>query len=166
LKIFFLADIIPLRQRSKGQFHYFYFFKDFFQKKGKMEIMKSRILAFLLFLSVSLLTLSGCVVLIAGSVGAVGGYAVTRDTIQGEYDTRYQNAWKAAVQTCSTLGTVTSRDPNRGLIETMIDRAKVRVEITQMTPEATRIKVKARKGIFPRMGTAQDVFVKIVQQLK
>ncbi len=125
--------------------------------------MKTRIFAFLLFLFVSLPVLSGCVVLIAGSVGAVGGYAVTRDTIQGEYDIRYQNVWKAAVQTCNTLGTVTTRDPDRGVIVAMIDRAKVRVEITQITPNATRIKVKARKGIFPRMGTAQDVFVKIVQ---
>lgn len=128
--------------------------------------MKSRIFAFLLFLSVVLPVLSGCVVLIAGSVGAIGGYAVTRDTIQGEYDIRYQNVWKSAVQICNTLGTVTTRDTDRGVIVVMIDRAKVRVEVTQITPNATRIKVKARKGIFPRMGTAQDVFVKIVQLAK
>lgn len=130
------------------------------------HIMRSKIVGLFLALCVPLIALSGCVVLIAGSVGAVGGYAVTRDTIQGEYDAGYSRAWKAAVETCNTLGTVTTRDSARGRVEAQIDGAKVRVEITQLTPIALRIKVKARKGLFPRLGTAQNVFVKIVQQLK
>lgn len=129
-------------------------------------MMRLKISSSIFFLFLSLIALSGCVFVVAGTLGAVGGYAVTRDTIQGEYDASYQRAWKAALQTCNTLGVIVNRDTNKGMIEATVDRAKVKVEITQMTPEATRIKVKARKGIFPRIGTAQNVFVKIVQQLK
>lgn len=96
----------------------------------------------------------------------MGGYAITRDTIQGEYDSRYNNAWKAATDVCAILGTVTLKDANKGTVESMINQAKVRVEITQLTPETIRIKVKARKGLFPQIGVAESVFVKIVQRLK
>lgn len=110
--------------------------------------------------------LSGCVFVVAGAVGAVGGYAITRDTIQGEYDARYTTAWKSATDVCGTLGTVTFKDATKGTVEAVVDQAKVRVEVSQLTPEAIRIKVKARKGLFPRVGIAENVFVKIVQRLK
>ncbi len=110
------------------------------------------------------LLLSGCVFLAVGAVGAVGGYAITRDTIQGDYDARYSQAWRATLDVCGIMGTVTAKEMSKGVVEAAINGAKVHVEITQLTHEAIRIKVKARKGIFPRLATAQDVFVKIVQQ--
>jgi hypothetical protein len=127
--------------------------------------MKNRTWLSLVVLGVSTVFLSGCVWLVVGGVGAVGGYAVTRDTIQGEYDAKFIDAWRAAQSVCSTLGLVNNRDASAGVLEATIERAKVRVEVTQITPEAIRLKVKARRGIFPRLGTAQNVFVKIVQKL-
>ncbi|MDD5019741.1 MAG: DUF3568 family protein [Candidatus Omnitrophica bacterium] len=109
--------------------------------------------------------LSGCVWLVVGGVGAVGGYAVTRDTIQGEYDAKFDDAWRSAQSVCSILGVVSGRDASTGTIDAVVDRAKVKVVVTQMTPEAVRLKVKARRGLFPQMGIAEKVFVKIVQQL-
>lgn len=114
---------------------------------------------------ICLISLSGCFFLIASSVGALGGYAITRDTIQGEYDAKYAAAWRAALDTCNMLGTLSNRDSTKGTMEALIDKAKVKVEITQLTPKAIRVKVKARKGLFPRLATAEKVFVKIVQQL-
>ncbi len=110
-------------------------------------------------------SLSGCAFFIVGVAGAVGGYAITRDTIQGEYDAEYSKAWKASLEVCGILGSVISRDTSKGVVEASIDKAKIRVEITQITPEAIRVKVKARKGVFPKLGTAEKVFVKIVQQI-
>jgi hypothetical protein len=127
-----------------------------------MPVKKISVFLIVSFFSVAL---NGCIFLIASGVGAVGGYAITRDTIQGEYDARYSDAWKSAIHICDMLGTVTSRDSNKGTLEAAVDQAKVKVEIMQLTPESVRIKVKARKGIFPRLGTAERVFVKIVQQL-
>jgi hypothetical protein len=118
-----------------------------------------------LFLCVFLFLASGCFYLVIGGLGAVGGYAVTRDTVQGEYDANYDKAWKKSQEICQSLGTVTSRSSAKGVVDAEVDRARVRVEVTQLTPEAIRVKVKARKGIFPKMETAEKVFVKIVQQL-
>lgn len=142
---------------------YLLFPKSFFKKRGKIVKTKNLFLFPVLF--VTLLNLSGCIFIIAGTVGAVGGYAVTRDTIQGEYDARFDDAWKSALETCNTLGYMTIKDKYKGTIEANVERAKVRVEITQLTQEAIRVKVKARKGIFPRMGTAEKVFVSIAQKL-
>jgi hypothetical protein len=137
------------------------FLEDIFKERGPM--MKLKI--FSLVLGASLMMLSGCAVLLIGSVGAVGGYAITRDTIQGEYDASPKKAWTAAHEVCRLLGSVAAKDSGRGTVEAFVDRAKVKVEITSLTPEAIRVKVKARKGIFPRLGTAEKVFVKIAQQL-
>jgi hypothetical protein len=127
--------------------------------------MKNKHIIAILFLCFALPVLSGCVAVVAGTLGVIGGYAISKDTIQGEYDANYSNAWKSSLEVCSTLGIVTSKDSSKGTIEAQIERAKVKVEISQLTPESIRLKVKARKGVFPRLGTAEKVFVKIVQQL-
>lgn len=112
-----------------------------------------------------IISFSGCVVLLATGAGALGGYIITKDTIQGDYDVEFSDAWDAARKVSGMLGSVSASDSTSGIVEAMVDRAKVRIEILQLTKEAVRIKVKARKGIFPRIGTAEKVFVKIVQQL-
>jgi hypothetical protein len=127
--------------------------------------MRLKQIFLVLFSGILLTMLSGCIFIVAGSVGAVGGYAITRDTIQGEYDANYSRAWKSALEVSSILGRVTTKNTTKGVIEAEVDKAKIKIEITQLTPEAIRLKVKARKGIFPRLGTAEKVFVKIVQQL-
>ncbi len=127
--------------------------------------MRIKKLVFVPLIFSCLLSLSGCFFLIASTVGAVGGYAITRDTIQGEYDVSYKEIWRASLDVCDMLGTVSSRDSSTGVLEALVDKAKVKIEIVQITPEAVRLKVKARKGLFPRLGTAEKVFVKIVQQL-
>jgi len=109
--------------------------------------------------------LSGCVFLIAAGAGAVGGYAITRDTIQGDYDADSRDAYLAAVEVCSMLGTVMAKSSSMGTVEATIEEANVIVNITPLTKEAIRIRVKARKGLFPRVGTAERTFVKIVSQL-
>jgi len=113
----------------------------------------------------ALAQVSGCVVLIATSVGAVGGYAITRDTIQGEYDVGLRDAFRASKEVCGMLGTVVADSASLGEVQATVDQARVTVTLTQLTREAIRIKVKARRGLFPRLGTAERVFTKIVSQL-
>ena len=127
--------------------------------------MLSKRISMFFVLLVMIASLSGCIFLIVGGMGAVGGYAITRDTIQGEYDVKFDDAWRSALKVCDTLGFISSKDRHRGIIDATVDNAKVKVDISQLTPETIRIKVKARKGIFPRIGTADKVFVKIVQYL-
>jgi hypothetical protein len=140
----------------------FLFHSNFFKERGPLmrHLMKG------LAAGLILAQMSGCVFLVAGTIGAVGGYAVTRDTIQGEYDARASSAFRGAVAVCEILGVVTQKDAGTGVLDAVIDGAKVNVTITQLTPSALRLRVKARKGLFPRMATAEKVFTKIVQKLK
>jgi len=127
--------------------------------------MKIKRGALVLLPFVLLTQLSGCIFLLAAGAGAVGGYAITRDTIQGEYDARQDDAYRASVEVCGMLGTVLAKSPSEGTVEATVNEARVLVTITRLTQEAVRIKVKARRGIFPRLGTAERVFVKIVSEL-
>lgn len=113
----------------------------------------------------ALAQLSGCIFLIAAGAGAVGGYAITRDTIQGDYDADQRDAYRAAVEVCGMMGTVLAKSPSLGSVEATVNNASVTVSITQLTKEAIRVKVKARRGIFPSLSNAERVFVKIVNQL-
>ena len=50
--------------------------------------------AFLIFVMISA---SGCFYLIVGGAAAAGGYAISRDTIQGETDRSFDEVWDAAL---------------------------------------------------------------------
>jgi len=145
----------------------FLFYKNFLKKDSKIgEIaMRMKNIFSVLVVCVCISVVSGCVFVLAGGAGLVGGYIISKDTIQGEYDVSFSDAWDAAVEVSQMLGTTDVRDSTSGLVDSMIDNAKVRIEVTQLTKEAVRVRVKARKGIFPRLPTAEKVFVKIVQQL-
>lgn len=120
---------------------------------------------FVLAAAIGVSLISGCVFVLAGGAGLLGGYVISKDTIQGEYDVGFSDAWDASRSVSEMLGSVSASDSSSGVIEAMVDKAKVKIDITQLTKEAVRIKIKARRGIFPRLATAEKVFVKIVQQL-
>lgn len=109
--------------------------------------------------------LSGCVYLVLGSVAAVGGYAVSPDTIQGESEKDYDEVWDAAVEVTSIMGTVDYKSDKVGEISALISGARIRIDVSQLTPSMVRLKVKARKSFFPSISTAQDVYVKIMRRL-
>jgi len=117
---------------------------------------------FILFLSVSV---SGCFYLVLGGVAAVGGYAVSPDTIQGETEKDYDEVWDAAVDVASIMGKVDYKSDKIGEISALINGARIRIDVSQLTPSMARIKVKARKSFFPSISTAQDVYVKIMRRL-
>jgi hypothetical protein len=127
--------------------------------------MKANRIVILSSLSALLMGVSGCIFLVAGTLGAIGGYAISRDTIQGDYDVTYAEAWDAATEVSTQLGTVLAKDKGAGTVDAEVEGAKVHVQVSQLTSRTSRLKVKARKGAFPRMGTAERVFTKIVQDM-
>ena len=111
------------------------------------------------------LSLSGCFYVVLGGVAAAGGYAVSKDTIQGETEKDFHDVWDAAVEIVSIMGTVSSESRDLGKIQAMVNGAKVTVNVIQLTPSATRLKVKARKSLFPSITNAQNIFVKIMNRV-
>lgn len=111
------------------------------------------------------ISMTGCVYFVLGGVAAVGGYAVSPDTIQGETEKDYDEVWEAAVDVATIMGKVDYKSDKIGEISAIINGARIRIDISQLSPSMVRIKVKARKSFFPSISVAQDVYVKIMRRL-
>jgi hypothetical protein len=124
---------------------------------------------FLIFLAISVLifNLSGCAPLVVGAaVGAVGGYAASRDTVQGDSDKSYESLWNAAVKVAEIRGKIRREDANAGIIQADVESSLVGIRLIRLTRATTRIRVSARKYHFPNLALTQDLYVKIIEEAR
>lgn len=110
------------------------------------------------------LSCSGCFYVVLGGVAAAGGYAISQDTIQGETQRDFDDVWDAAMDIVSIMGTINSQSRELGKISALVNGAKITVNISQLTPAAVRLKVKARKSLFPSITNAQNIYIKIMNR--
>ena len=109
---------------------------------------------------------SGCVFIIVGAAGAVGGYAVTRDTFEGVSSKSQEELLASAHKVMSIMGTILNERPKDGEIVGTVYGAHVTIDVIQINLTTSRLRVKARKLIFPRIGIAQEIYTKIMNQLE
>lgn len=129
-----------------------------------MKIIKNNTL--IKFLPVLLaLSLSGCVYLVIGGLGAVGGYVVSPDTVEGINSYGQIETWDAAYEVISIMGVILESQEEGGIIIAKVNGAKVTVTISQMSPSAVKMTLKARKTFMPKIALAQDIYVKIMNYL-
>ncbi|MDO8675725.1 MAG: hypothetical protein Q7K71_06405 [Candidatus Omnitrophota bacterium] len=98
--------------------------------------------------------------------GAVGGYAVSGDTFEGITAKSQEEIWDAAYRVASIMGTIEEDNRRSGQMTARINGARVTITLVPVNLTSTTLRIKARKGIFPRRGTAQEVYVKINTQLE
>ena len=98
--------------------------------------------------------------------GAVGGYAVSRDTFEGVTSKGEEEIWDAAYRVASIMGTIEEDNRRNGQMTARINGARVTITMMPINLTTTKLRIKARKGIFPRIGTAQEVYAKINTQLE
>ena len=128
--------------------------------------MKNKLFLFLA-VPVIIFNLAGCAPLVVGAaVGAVGGYAATRDTIQGDSDRPYESLWNAAVKVAEIRGKIRREDANSGTIQVDVESSLVWIRLIKLTRATTRIRISARKYIFPNLALAQDLYVKIIEEAR
>lgn len=109
--------------------------------------------------------ISGCAALIiGGAAGALGAYAISKDTIQGETDKPYDSLWQSAYLVAKMRGTIKAEDSLKGYIELQTSSGKVWIRLNKLTGSTTRLRVSARQYRLPNIGLAQDIFVKIMEQ--
>ena len=109
----------------------------------------------------------GCAPLIVGgAAGALGGYAVSKDTIQGETDKSYDSLWNSALMVGRIRGQIKYEEMTKGYIELEAESSRVYIRLIRLTVATTRLRVSARKYHLPNLGLAQDIFVKIMEQAK
>lgn len=125
------------------------------------------LIVFSFLITFILVNTSGCAPLIIGSaVGAVGGYAISKDTIEGETDKSYNSLWDSALMVSRIRGQIKYEDRAKGYIELEAESSNVYIRLIRLTNATTRLRVKARKYHLPNLTLAQDIFVKIMEQAK
>ena len=123
-----------------------------------------KVLFCLILGTIFFINISGCVPLIVGgAVGALGGYAISRDTIQAETDKPYEDLWGSALTISRSRGTIIEENPSGGYLELKIDASRVWIRLIRLTRATTRLRVSARKHRFPNLSLAQDLFVRITE---
>ncbi len=118
-------------------------------------------------LAVALCTaVGGCVAapIILVGMGAVGGYAISRDTFEGTTSKSQDELWDAAMRVASIMGTMDENNRKRGEIYARINGVNVDITVVPVNLTTTKLRVKARAMMFPRIGVAQDVYAKIMNQ--
>ncbi|MFH1440650.1 MAG: DUF3568 family protein [Candidatus Omnitrophota bacterium] len=127
--------------------------------------MKRNVLTFLSVLFL-LMNISGCVPLIIGGVAAgaaVGAYAVGNDTMEGDTDKPYDKVWDSALTVAKIRGSIEQENEQTGYIEFVSGSSRVNIKLVRLTRTIARLRVSARKGHFPNIKLAEDIFVKIIE---
>jgi len=110
-------------------------------------------------------SISGCApLIIGGAVGAVGGYAISKDSVEGATDKSYDSLWQAALTVSKIRGEIKFESKTKGYIELEAESSKVYIRLVRLTASATRLRVSAKRYHFPNMNLAQDIFLKIMEQ--
>lgn len=114
-----------------------------------------------------LLSILGCAPLIIGStMGALGAYAISKDTIQGDTDKPYDSLWDAALTVSRIRGNIKQEDRQRGYIELEAGSSRVGIRLIRLTRATTRLRISARKYHLPDLGLAQEMFAKITEETR
>lgn len=116
-------------------------------------------------LSGLLLSTSGCVYLVIGSLGALGGYVVSPDSVEGVTNHEQAEVWDAAKEIIGIMGTIDENKADGGIITAKVNGTKVTINISPVGARTNKLTVKARKGIFPKIGLAQEIYIKIMTHL-
>lgn len=111
--------------------------------------------------------LSGCVYVVVGSLGALGGYVISPDTVEGIIDNKtYDDVWDAVIETISDMGLIDEKNNSAGIVIAKIRGTKVNITVFRLSDSAVKLTIKARKAFLPRINIAQDVYVKIANYLE
>lgn len=109
---------------------------------------------------------SGCGVVIIAGLGALGGYVISPDTVEGIVGYGESELFASAGDVLSTMGTINEKSQSMGEISAMVSGSKVTVNVIPQSKTSTKLKVKARKWFFPKIVVAQDVYMKTVRRLQ
>src|SRR5574339_432771 len=72
-----------------------------------------------------LFNLSGCVYLVVGGIGALGGYIVSPDTVEGITENDAMTVWDSAVEVVSIMGLIQEQQEEGGIIQAKMNKANV-----------------------------------------
>lgn len=107
-------------------------------------------------------SMSGCIYLAVGGLGAIGGYVISPDTVEGVTENDRMLVWDSAVEVLSIMGVIEEQVEGSGRLIANITGTKVTVYLIPINDTTLKVQVKARKLRMPRIATAQEVLFKIM----
>ena len=110
------------------------------------------------------LLLAGCAPLLLATAGAVGGYAVSRDSVTVDLDRPREQVWAAALEETKKQGRIKREDKVNGRIDAQIKEVDVVVTLEQLTPSTVRVVIRARKHLLPQVEVAQRLGIGIARR--
>ena len=113
-----------------------------------------------------LLLNTGCIYLVVGGIGVLGGYIVSPDTVEGLTESSPQALWDAVEEIVPIMGTIEEEDKDAGIMTAKVNGAVVTITIMPVNKTTTRFRVKARKHHLPKITVAQDVYLKVLSYLR
>lgn len=115
----------------------------------------------------SFLLFSGCALFLVGA-GVTGGYAISKDTIEGTMEKSIDRVWRASHDVLMHEGFIRLEDKMRGKIDAEVRGSQVEIQIDQATERTVKVQVKARRGykLLPNMDLANELYNKIYQKIK
>src|ERR1700734_547787 len=82
---------------------------------------------------------SGCVFLVVGGVGALGGYAVSRDTFEGVSSKGQDELFASAHKVLSIMGTITDERPKDGELVATVYGNHVIIDVIQINLTTSKL---------------------------
>ena len=120
---------------------------------------------FLAAMVIGVTACGGCAPILIGA-GAVGGYAISKDSISNSFDLSMGHVYDTSRQVAEKVGLVTVADEKRGFIKASVPGATVTITVKRLTSRTVELKVKARNDVFlPKIDIAQSVYNQIVERL-
>lgn len=129
-------------------------------------IARFRLNILALLCSALLLTGAGCTVMVVAGLGALGGYVISPDTVEGIVGYSETELFTSAGDVLSIMGSVTEQAKGMGRVTANVTGVRVTVDVIPMSKSTSKLRVKARKWIIPKMAVAQDVYIKVVRKLQ
>ncbi|MFT5387305.1 MAG: hypothetical protein ACI9E5_000432 [Candidatus Omnitrophota bacterium] len=127
--------------------------------------MKRSLQLSLVLLALLSFSASGCIYMVVGGIGALGGYVISPDTVEGITENEAETVYEAAHEILSIMGLIVEDRQDSGIISADVLGTKVTINLIPLTDSTLKVKVKARKHRLPRISVAQDVFVKIMSHV-
>jgi hypothetical protein len=123
--------------------------------------------AVLLFSVLCLLSsASGCAPVLLATVGAVAGYAISKDSVTLDLDRPWNQVWQACLAEIQEEGRLKKTDQANGRLDARVKETDVVLTLEQLTPSTVRVVIRARQTLLPKVEVAQRIGLGVARRVK
>ena len=109
---------------------------------------------------------AGCIPVLIGA-GVVTGYSLSNATASGNVKVEYRVLWDLCLDKLETMeAEILVSNESRGVIKAKLSEHKIALKIDSISVDTQRLKVSARQLLMPKAQFAQQIFLKIISDLR